>query len=94
MDAIQRGLPNNSGDSNFKVEQLYGEFHLAGDIKGYKDTKAAKEDETRVKQMCLTCFTEQFGNELSSVTHPELSNEQTVELDVPKHDPEVKPVLT
>lgn len=39
-------------------------------------------------------FHGRFGKELSSVTHPELSAEQTVELDVPKHDPEVKPVLT
>lgn len=35
-----------------------------------------------------------FGTELSSVTHRELFTEQTVELAVPKHDPEVKPVLT
>lgn len=35
-----------------------------------------------------------LAQELSSVTHPELLTEQTVELAIPKHDPEVRPVLT
>ena len=60
----------------------------------FRNTKRGNRGRAESETNVFNVFHGHVGNELSSVTHPELSNDQTVELDVPKHDPEVKPVLT